>query len=183
MALPYFQEPGDSRRQEAFMEHLIRVTAEVPLENEDEVRALITRCALGALEREKVEFAAFVDVTIVDDENIRALNAEYREKDAVTDVLSFPMYEFLNGEPQEDLEPDPESDRVMLGDMILNYERARQQAAEFGHSAARECGFLTVHSVLHLLGFDHERDETDRVLMRGEEEAVLSALGLKREDA
>ncbi|MDR3767250.1 MAG: rRNA maturation RNase YbeY [Butyricicoccus sp.] len=163
------------------MEHLIRVTAEVSLENEEEVRALITRCALGALEREKVDFAAFVDVTIVDDENIRALNAEYREKDAVTDVLSFPMYEFLNGEPQEDLEPDPESGRVMLGDMILNYERARQQAAEFGHSAARECGFLTVHSVLHLLGFDHERDETDRALMRGEEEVILDALGLTRE--
>lgn len=164
------------------MEHLIRVTAEVPLENEEEVRALITRCALGALAREKVGFAAFVDVTIVDDENIRALNAEYRDKDAVTDVLSFPMYEFYNGAPREDLEPDPESGRVMLGDMILNYDRARQQAAEFGHSAARECGFLTVHSVLHLLGFDHERDEEDRALMRGEEEAVLSGLGLTREN-
>ena len=162
------------------MEHLIRVTAEVELENEDEIRALITRCALGALEREQVDFDAFIDVTIVDDENIRALNAEYREKDAVTDVLSFPMYEFFNGQAQEELEPDPESDKVMLGDMILNYQRACQQAEEFGHSAARECGFLTVHSVLHLLGFDHERDEDDRLLMRGEEEAILTALELTR---
>lgn len=162
------------------MEHIIRVTAEVALENEDEVRALITRCALGALEHAGVDFDAFVDVTIVDDESIRALNAEYRDKDAVTDVLSFPMYEFYNGEAEEELEADPESDKVMLGDMILNYERAKQQAAEFGHSAARECGFLTVHSVLHLLGFDHERGEDDRRLMRENEEAILAGLGLTR---
>ena len=71
----------------------------------------------------------------------------------------------------------------MLGDMILNYQRACQQAAEFGHSAARECGFLTVHSVLHLLGFDHERGEDDRRVMRGEEEAILTDLGLTREQA
>lgn len=163
------------------MEHLIRVTAEVPLENEEEVRALIIRCAQEALAREEVDFDAFVDVTIVDGENIRALNAEYRGKDAVTDVLSFPMYEFLNGAPEEELEADPESGKVMLGDMVLNYERAREQAAEFGHSAARECGFLTVHSVLHLLGFDHERGEDDRARMRAEEERILSVLGLTRD--
>lgn len=162
------------------MEHMIRVTAEVALENEDEVRALITRCALQALAHESVGFDAFLDVTIVDDENIRALNAEYRDKDAVTDVLSFPMYEFCNGTPEEELEADPESGKVMLGDMILNYERARQQAAEFGHSAARECGFLTVHSVLHLLGFDHERGEDDRLLMRKNEEEILASVGLTR---
>lgn len=163
------------------MEHLIRVTAEVPLENEEEVRALITRCAQEALAREEVDFDAFVDVTIVDGENIRALNAEYRGKDAVTDVLSFPMYEFSNGAPEEELEADPESGKVMLGDMVLNYERAHEQAAEFGHSPARECGFLTVHSVLHLLGFDHERGEDDRARMRAEEERILSALGLTRD--
>ena len=165
------------------MEYRIRVTAEVPLEQEEEVRALITRCAQGALAHEQVDFPAFVDVTIVDDETIRTLNAENRNIDAVTDVLSFPMYEFYNGEAQEELEEDPESGEVMLGDMILNYQRACQQAAEFGHSAARECGFLTVHSVLHLLGFDHERGEDDRCVMRGEEEAILTDLGLTREQA
>lgn len=158
----------------------IRVTAEVELPNEDEVRALIVRCAEQVLASEGVDFDAFIDVTIVDGESIRALNAEYRDKDAVTDVLSFPMFEFLNGEAQEPLEADPESQRVMLGDMILNYERATQQAADFGHSPARECGFLTVHSVLHLLGYDHEREEDDRLLMRGREEDNLSALGLTR---
>lgn len=165
------------------MEYRIRVTAEVPLEQEEEVRTLITRCAQGALAHEQVDFPAFVDVTIVDDETIRTLNAENRNIDAVTDVLSFPMYEFYNGEAQEELEEDPESGEVMLGDMILNYQRACQQAAEFGHSAARECGFLTVHSVLHLLGFDHERGEDDRRVMRGEEEAILTDLGLTREQA
>lgn len=162
------------------MDHMIRVTAEVALENEEEVRALITRCAHEALAHVGVDFDAFIDVTIVDDENIRALNAEYRDKDAVTDVLSFPMYEFRNGEAEEELEEDPESGRVMLGDMILNYQRAAEQAVEFGHSAARECGFLTVHSVLHLLGFDHEREEEDRVLMRRNEEDILAEVGLTR---
>lgn len=160
--------------------HRIRVTAEASVEQEDALRELITCCALHVLQSEGVDFDGFVDVTIVDGKTIRQMNAEYRDKDAVTDVLSFPMYEFYNGEAQEELDEDPETDCVMLGDMLLNYDRAVEQAAEFGHSVARECGFLTVHSVLHLLGYDHERDEDDRLLMRAREEANLSALGLVR---
>lgn len=162
------------------MKHEIRVTAEAAVEQEDALRALITQCALHVLASEDVDFDAFVDVTIVDGETIREMNREYRDKDAVTDVLSFPMYEFWNGEAQEELEEDPERGRVMLGDMILNYDRAREQAEAFGHSVARECGFLTVHSVLHLLGYDHEREEADRLLMRRKEEENLTALGLVR---
>lgn len=158
----------------------IRVTAEVAVPDEEAVRTLIARCAEKVLENEQIAFPAFIDVTIVGDGAIRELNAEYRGKDAATDVLSFPMYEFYNGEPREDLERDPESGRVMLGDMVLNYDRAVAQAGEYGHSPARECGYLSVHSVLHLLGYDHERDEQDRLLMRGKEEAALSALGLPR---
>ncbi len=158
----------------------VRVTAEAAVPGEDEVRALIVRCAEQVLENEGADFPAFLDVTIVGDEAIRELNADYRGKDAVTDVLSFPMYGFYNGEPREPLEEDPESRRVMLGDMVLNYDRAVQQAQEYGHSPARECGYLSVHSVLHLLGYDHERDEPDRLLMRQKEEAALSALGLAR---
>ena len=153
------------------MDHMIRVTAEVTLENEEEVRVLITRCAQQALAHERVDFDAFIDVTIVDDENIRALNAEYREKDAVTDVLSFPMYEFVNGEAQEELEEDPESGKVMLGDMILNYQRATEQAAEFGHSAARECGFLTV-----LTGFLI----CSASITSGRKQTACSCAGMKR---
>lgn len=162
------------------MKHRIRVTAETALPNEEAVRKLIIECAEQVLRQEQVDFDSFIDVTIVNDETIREMNAEYREKDAVTDVLSFPMYEFYNGEPQEELEYDPEIDCVMLGDMILNYDRACEQAQEFGHSAERECGFLTVHSVLHLLGYDHEREEPDRLLMRKKEEENLAALGLVR---
>lgn len=162
------------------MNHQIRVTAEAAVQNEEELRALITRCALQVLESEGIDFDCFIDVTIVDGETIREMNAEYRDKDAVTDVLSFPMYEFWNGEAEEELDADPETDCVMLGDMILNYDRAVEQAQDFGHSTERECGFLTVHSVLHLLGYDHEREEDDRLLMRKKEEENLTALGLVR---
>ena len=158
----------------------IRVTADAAIRGEAEVCALIARCAEQVLEQEGTAFPAFIDVTIVGDDAIREANAAYRGKDAVTDVLSFPMYEFYNGEPQEALDKDPESGQVMLGDMLLNYDRAVAQAAEYGHSPARECGYLSVHSVLHLLGYDHERDEPDRLLMRQKEEAALSALGLAR---
>lgn len=161
------------------MEHRVRVTAEIELENENEILELIEKAAKKVLEQ--VNFDAFIDVTIVDDENIRDLNAEYRNKDAVTDVLSFPMYEFENGKPLEQLEKDPETNKIMLGDMILNYARALEQAKEYGHSPARECAFLTVHSVLHLLGYDHERGEEDRILMRENEEKVLESLGLVRD--
>lgn len=163
------------------MNHMIRVTAETAVPHEDEVHALIERCVRQVLAHAQIAFDAFVDVTIVDGARIRALNAAYRDKDAVTDVLSFPMFEFYNGQPQEPLAPDPETGCVMLGDMILNYERAVEQAADFGHSAARECGFLTVHSVLHLLGYDHARGDADRALMRAREEDNLSALGLTRD--
>ena len=163
------------------MNHQIRVTAEAAVQNEDELRALITRCALQVLESEGIDFDCFIDVTIVDGETIREMNAEYRDKDAVTDVLSFPMYEFWNGEPEEELDADPETDCVMLGDMILNYDRAVEQAQDFGHSTERECGFLTVHSVLHLLGYDHMDEGPMKAQMRAREEDILGALGITRE--
>ncbi len=161
-------------------EHEICITSEVTLLDEQEVFALIAACAKETLEQEGIEFDAQIDVTIVDDGAIREANAEFRGKDAVTDVLSFPMYEFENGEAQEELYEESESGCVLLGDMLLNYARACEQAEEFGHSPARECGFLTVHSCLHLLGYDHERGEEEQRLMRTHEEAVLTKLGLTR---
>lgn len=160
----------------------INIGFETAVEGEDELRALVTRCARAALTAEGVDFPAQIDVTVVGDEDIRALNAQYREKDVVTDVLSFPLYEFYNGEAREELdgEEDPETGRILLGDMILNYKRACEQAQEYGHSPARECGFLTVHSCLHLLGYDHERGEEEQRIMRAREEAILGALGLTR---
>lgn len=164
------------------MSHQINIGFETEVEDEQAVSELIRTCAKRVLESEDVPFDAEIDVTVVDADEIRRLNAEYRDKDAVTDVLSFPMYDFLNGVPQEELETEPGSGCVMLGDMILCYTRAVEQAAQFGHSPARECGYLTTHSVLHLLGYDHERSDEDTRLMRAKEEDNLTFLGLTREN-
>lgn len=164
------------------MNHQISIGFETEVEDAKVVEELIRTCALRVLESENVPFDAAIDVTVVDADEIRRLNAEHRDKDAVTDVLSFPMYEFYNGQPQEELEAEPDSGCVMLGDMILCYTRAVEQAAQFGHSPARECGYLTTHSVLHLLGYDHERNDEDTRLMRGKEEDNLAFLGLTREN-
>lgn len=166
------------------MSHRIRITPEVEPAQKEEVFELITRCAVAALEAEHAPENCFVDVTIVDGETIRQINRENRDKDAVTDVLSFPMLEFYNAEAPEDieLERNPEDGSLFLGDMILNYDRAVEQAEEYGHSTERECGFLTVHSIMHLLGYDHERSEEERQLQRKHEEAVLTGLGLIREE-
>ena len=163
------------------MNHQINIGFDTAVEDEQGVSELIRTCALRVLESERVPFDASVDVTVVDADTIRQMNADYRDKDAVTDVLSFPMYEFVNGVPQEELEREPDTGCVMLGDMILCYTRACEQAAAFGHSPARECGYLTTHSVLHLLGYDHERNEADTRLMRAKEEDNLAFLGLTRE--
>lgn len=163
------------------MNHQIRIGFSTEVENEDEVRALVEKCARNVLSRENVDFPAEIDITVVDADTIREMNAEYRSKHSVTDVLSFPMYEFYNGEPREELDEEPDTGCVMLGDMILCYTRACEQAKEFGHSAARECGYLTTHSMLHLLGYDHERNDEDTRLMRSKEEEYMNAIGLTRD--
>lgn len=163
------------------MNHQIRIGFSTEVENEDEVRALVEKCARNVLSRENVDFPAEIDITVVDADTIREMNAEYRSKDSVTDVLSFPMYELYNGEPREELDEEPDTGCVMLGDMILCYTRACEQAKEFGHSAARECGYLTTHSMLHLLGYDHERNDEDTRLMRSKEEEYMNAIGLTRD--
>lgn len=163
------------------MNHQIRIGFSTEVENEDEVRALVEKCARNVLSRENVDFPAEIDITVVDADTIREMNAEYRSKDSVTDVLSFPMYEFYNGEPREELDEEPDTGCVMLGDMILCYTRACEQAKEFGHSTARECGYLTTHSMLHLLGYDHERNDEDTRLMRSKEEEYMNAIGLTRD--
>lgn len=163
------------------MKHQINIGFDTAVSDEAAVCELIRTCAERVLASEAISFDAAIDVTVVDADTIQQMNAEYRDKDAVTDVLSFPMYEFLNGVPQEELEAEPDSGCVMLGDMILCYTRACEQAAAFGHSPARECGYLTTHSVLHLLGYDHERTDEDTRLMRAKEEENLNFLGLTRE--
>lgn len=127
-------------------------------------------------------FSASVDITITDDEGIREYNREYRDIDKATDVLSFPMCDFYQGVAQTPpgMMMDPGTKLLPLGDMIISAERARAQAQEFGHSFARECAYLTVHSMLHLLGYDHVDEGAEKAAMRAVEEEVLAKLGLTR---
>ena len=143
---------------------------------------LIRRCVKAALRYERVPFRAKVNVTVTDDAGIRALNREHRNIDSPTDVLSFPMFELTAGQLPASWEAykDPDTGLVPLGDMAISLERARQQAAEFGHSARREVGYLTIHSILHLLGYDHVDEGPMKKQMRAAEEAILAEIELPR---
>lgn len=138
------------------------------------VRMLIRRCCHAVLELEGFEGSAEVDVTLVDNEQIHGINLEQREIDAPTDVLSFPL-----GEGGV-YDVNPASGNFMLGDIVISMERAVAQAEEYGHSFQREVGYLTVHSMLHLLGYDHVEGGIEAVRMREKEEAVMTMVGLPR---
>ena len=136
------------------------------------LRMLIRRCCNAVLQLEKFTDPAEISVTFVNNEQIRALNKQYRNKDSETDVLSFPMGE--NGI----YDTNPENGAKMLGDVVISMEKAVEQAQRFDHSLSREVGYLTAHSVLHLLGYDHVNGGLDRVHMREKEELVMTQLGL-----
>lgn len=138
------------------------------------LRLLIRRTCNAVLKMENFQDPAEVSVSFVDDKQIRELNAKFRNKDIETDVLSFPLGE--NGQ----YETNPETGAKMLGDVIISMERAVFQAERYGHTIQREVAFLTAHSVLHLLGYDHENGGIEAVKMREKEEAVLIMLGLPR---
>lgn len=128
---------------------------------------------------------AEVYIMLTDNMGIRELNKEYRNIDSATDVLSFPMLDFdegyeENGDVEVGIEDiDPENGEVVLGDIVISLERAKVQSEEYGHSLDREVAFLVVHSMLHLLGYDHI-EESDRIIMRRKEEEVLEKMGLMR---
>ncbi len=138
------------------------------------VRMLIRRCCNAALIMENFKGSAEISVTIVDDDQIHALNRQHRNIDRSTDVLSFP----LGIEGVYDINND--TGAQMLGDIVISIEHAVKQAELYGHSLDREIAFLTVHSMLHLLGYDHEPGGLELVRMREKEEAVLTQLGLVR---
>lgn len=135
------------------------------------MRMLIRRCCNAVLKLEKFKGSAEISVTFVDNEEIHKLNLQYRNKDMPTDVLSFPLGE--NGE----YDVDPTTGAQMLGDVVISMEKAVDQAQLYGHSLQREVGYLTAHSVLHLLGYDHETG-IERVHMREKEELIMEQLGL-----
>lgn len=139
------------------------------------IRMLIRRCCQAVLSTEKFDKDTEVSVSFVDNNEIQSLNRIYRNKDASTDVLSFPLAN--NGE----FDVSAESGCVLLGDVVISLETAVKQANMYGHSLEREIGFLTVHSMLHLLGYDHETDKLQERIMREKEEAVLEKLGISRD--
>ncbi len=149
---------------------------------EDGTAKLIRLAAKAAYARFDYPFDGQVTVTITDDEGIRKYNNEFRQIDKATDVLSFPLNDFYRSVPGEDMTElmDPITCEVPLGDMIISVERAREQAKEYGHGMARECAYLTVHSMLHLLGYDHVDEGEEKAAMREKEEEILSVLGLSR---
>lgn len=136
------------------------------------LRMLIRRCCHAVLQMEQFPDPAEISVTFVDNEQIHEMNLQYRNKDSATDVLSFPMGE----DGYYDM--NHETGARILGDIVISVPRAVEQAHTYGHSLEREIGFLTAHSMLHLLGYDHEKGGLDRVRMREKEERVMQALGL-----
>lgn len=141
------------------------------------VRMLVRRCCNAVLINEQFEGSAEISVRFVDDETIHQLNLEFRNVDRSTDVLSFPLGE--NG--VYDINMD--TGAKMLGDIVISMEHAVMQSKLYDHTLQREIAFLTVHSMFHLLGYDHEAGGMEMVRMREKEEAVLTQLGLKRNDS
>lgn len=159
---------------------------DIILENEQdkeeltpEIEKAITDVCTAVLDSEECDFDAQISVTLVDNEAIREINNEQRGIDKATDVLSFPMLEF-DEDGNADGEYETDGDFVVLGDIVISMERAREQSIEYGHSMLREVAFLTAHSMLHLLGYDHVDDEEGERIMNEKQENVLTSLGITR---
>ena len=147
------------------------------------VKPIISKCIETTLAMENVTVPCEINVLITNNQGIRAINLASRAIDSATDVLSFPMFQLQPGTPPEDWSEytDPETDLCPLGDMALSFERAAAQAKEFGHSLRREIGYLTIHSVLHLLGYDHLDEGPQKAQMRKREEEIASTIyGMQR---
>ena len=148
------------------------------------ISAIITKCIETTLAAENITVPCEINVMVTNDQGIHAVNLASRQIDRPTDVLSFPMFELEPGNPPADWSGyrDPGTNAVPLGDMVISLERARAQAREFGHSVKREVGYLTIHSMLHLLGYDHLDEGPMKKQMRAREEAIASTIeGMSRE--
>ena len=159
-------------------EHRIILEAEV--EAPDTVEPLLRRVISAALEAEGMDLPWEINVLLTDDEGIHQVNLDMRGVDRPTDVLSFPMFDLSPGEKPGEEHEDPDTGLVPLGDMCISLERAAAQAEEYGHSVERELSYLAVHSVLHLLGYDHMDEGPMKAQMRRREEHILEGLGIRR---
>lgn len=147
------------------------------------IESTIRKCIRKTLALRNMSVPCEINVLVTDDKGIRAINKASRNIDKPTDVLSFPMFQFTAGELPDDLSAylDAETNLCPLGDMAISYERAVMQAEEYGHSVRREIGYLTIHSMLHLLGYDHLDEGPQKKQMRQEEERIAATIsGLQR---
>ena len=147
----------------------------------------VKRAAAAALRAEGVTVSCELDVTLTDDAVIHTINREQRGKDAATDVLSFPTVNYPAGKTAGACEAllreefDPDTDACAIGDIVISMDHVRAQAAEYGHSERRECGYLLTHGLFHLMGYDH-MTEAEKPVMRAMEEKALASIGLTREE-
>ncbi len=159
------------------MKHKISISADRPGIAGFSQRRYIKKCVWTALRAERVRIPCEINVLLTDDDGIHRINKTMRGVDRPTDVLSFPMFTLTPGIPPAGEEYiDSATGLCPLGDMAISMERVYAQAKEFGHSRARELGYLTVHSALHLLGYDHLDEGPQKAQMRSREEAIMSAI-------
>ena len=147
------------------------------------IAGIIKRCVDATLSAEGIDVPCEINVLVTNDATIRAINSASRNIDKATDVLSFPMFQLTAGDPPADWANylDPETGLCPLGDMAISLERAQEQANSFGHSLRREVGYLTIHSMLHLLGYDHMDEGPEKKAMRQREEAIAATVsGVQR---
>ena len=142
------------------------------------ITGIIKKCIEATLSAEGISVPCEINILVTNDQGIRSINKASRNIDKPTDVLSFPMFELEAGAPPADWEPylDPDTGLCPLGDMCISLERACAQAREFGHSEKREIGYLTIHSMLHLLGYDHLDEGEQKAQMRAREEAIAAII-------
>ena len=165
------------------MSHKINLTFDIFTIQQPLVGSIIKKCIQATLDAEGVTADCEINVLVTNDKGIHAINLASRQIDRPTDVLSFPMFQLEPGNPPEDWEEylNFETDLCPLGDMCISLERAQAQAKEFGHSARREVGYLTIHSMLHLLGYDHLDEGPMKSQMRAREEAIAATIpGMSR---
>ena len=160
------------------MSHKINLTFDIFSLQQPIVTGIIKKCIQATLEAEGVTADCEINVLVTNDKGIHAINLASRQIDRPTDVLSFPMFQLEPGNPPADWSEylDFETDLCPLGDMCISLERAQAQAKEFGHSARREVGYLTIHSMLHLLGYDHLDEGPQKRQMRAREEAIAATM-------
>ena len=165
------------------LKNKINITFDCLVFQKFQISAIIKKCIEQTLLQQGVSVPCEINVLVTNDKGIHAINLAARNIDRPTDVLSFPMFDLTAGEQPEswDSFQDPETGLCPLGDMAISFERAAMQAKEFGHSVRREVGYLTIHSMLHILGYDHMDDGPQKAQMRQQEEMIAAGItGMQR---